>query len=160
MARVIFPDMAESQDDGQQLAQDIFQDMIHKGNRVAEIRKAEFDFLERALDEFASRIRDRELGLLSWTAALDMPLQLDKTASTSDNATKVLPVNMPMTQGSTFFGTILDQPPSGMMDGTNELPQVNAFDFFDNTGISSDVFFNIVDQMGNSAFSTTTDGYT
>ena len=150
--------MAETRDDGQQLAQEIFQEMINKGNRVAEIRKAEFDFLERTLHEFTSRVQDQELHMLSWASAMEAPL-MGRADPPTANLPQLPPLHAPPTSSNAFLETIMDQPTATFLPIPGEVPAVDGFDFFDNTGISSDVFFNIVDQMGNTTYSTT-DGFT
>ncbi|KAI9712006.1 MAG: hypothetical protein M1820_001714 [Bogoriella megaspora] len=80
MARAIFPDMADNQLPDQQDADLVFDQMICKGNRVAQVRKTQLKHLETAFQKFTMRTKEQDLQTLSWTDSLLEPLRVESEA--------------------------------------------------------------------------------
>lgn len=143
MASAIFPDMADSQPYNQSHVNMILDEIIHTGNRVAESRKAELNFLRLAFQEFSMRIQQQDLQTLSWTdTLLDsrgepglMPRQ-EQQCQTPQVISQVT---------GTSVGLLPAMAPQMVQD---YLQPPETVEFLENIGISSGEFLNIVDQMG------------
>jgi proline utilization trans-activator len=161
MASAIFPHMTENQPGNQRDAHLIFDEMIRKGNRVAETRKAELNFLELLFQEFVMRIREQESQPLSRSSTVD-PTQTSAEIMASEEQQQQAQEgdNQPTVsqQGTSGYVSILPAMvnPTGM-----PLPVARGYlqpseiaGFLDNIGISSDAFLSIVDQMGSQDYNT------
>jgi proline utilization trans-activator len=157
MAGAIFPDMGDSQPFNQRDAHILIDDLVQKGNRVAEARKAELVFLETAFQEFTRRVQQQGLQTMSWSDAVE-----DSRMDINDGTE---PTTHPHQMAD---GSAMSQPMSGtegampasLTDsdgvpqmGLSTVPQTPAdAAFLDNIGISADDFLNIVDQMASEDF--------
>ncbi|KAF4856327.1 hypothetical protein CGCSCA4_v000750 [Colletotrichum siamense] len=110
----------------------ILDDMIHKGNSVAEVRKAELTHLEFLFNEFAMRVNQPDV---QPSRPLVRSLQLRPFPSIWESSTAE-PDLASMT-------TLSEPQPLGCAPETPS----NA-EFLDSIGISSDDFLSIVEQMG------------
>ena len=84
MAGAIFPDMADTQPFTQRDVRVILDEMVRKGNRVAEERRSELAFLENAFKVFSVRIKEQGLQTMSWSDAADVHSAIDVAPDTGD----------------------------------------------------------------------------
>lgn len=137
MAKAIFPGIGVEEDYVRQ-AHVILDDMVSKGNRIAEVREMEVSRLESLCNEFAARAE--ELGLQT----LILPCPDD---SQSGCETNTGPIN--------FYFSMDELDPdvgesASSLGGARHTQQqaLGNMAFLDDIGISSDNFLTIVDQMG------------
>ncbi|KAH0440420.1 hypothetical protein CcaCcLH18_02444 [Colletotrichum camelliae] len=111
----------------------ILDDMIHKGNSVAEVRKAELTHLEFLFNEFSMRVNHPDVqpprGLVCSLQPRPLPDIWESSTAEPDLASI----------------TTLSEPRPLLC--APETP--NNAEFLDSIGISSDDFLSIVEQMGN-----------
>lgn len=137
MANTLFPQACDSETHSQ-VAHAILDEMIYKGNRLAEARKAELNHLEMLFGELAARIERRGLQTLT----LFSPDQYEGDA---DEPTASVNTGYAPDQGS-----IVPQVSGDVSCAQPVLPQTpRDMGFLDNIGISSYDFLSIVNQMGN-----------
>lgn len=137
MANTLFPPANDSET-YTQLAHSILDEMIYKGSRLADARKAELGHLETLFRELAARIERRGLQTLT----LFSPDQYEVEANERTGAQQV---TTPSDQGT------IPHPVPGDAESTQQvLPQTpRDMEFLDNIGISSYDFLSLVNQMGN-----------
>lgn len=111
----------------------ILDDMIHKGNSVAEVRKAELTHLEFLFNEFAMRVNQPDV---QPSRPLVRSLQLRPFPSIWESSTA----------GPDLASITTLSEPQPLVCAP-ETP--NNAEFLDSIGISSDDFLSIVEQMGN-----------
>lgn len=150
IARAIFPDIGEEQNDGTNKAHSLFNEMIQNGNRVAEIRKAEYDFLELALQEFTTRVKAQELQPFSWMSAITNSHIEATTIGNIEQMQSARPGHMIST--STPFVEMVGPVNDPTATSLSNSQSFTVPDFFDNIGISSNAFLSIVDQIGETTF--------
>lgn len=133
MASTLFPGVADDQCYAQH-AHKFLDEMIHKGNRVAEVRKAELVHLETLCQELAAHSERRGLQTLTLEAQ-DEP---ESISSSMDP------------QSSVPIQNLEEVPMAITEESQGGIPALNPgnLEFLDNIGISSGDFFSIVDQMG------------
>ena len=163
MTRTLFPRVV----DGEwcsQAVHGILDEMIRKGNKIAEVRKGELTHLEKLFQELAARIEQQKLQTLSlsrspddlviingseqqfntvsWDQQQQQQQQQQQTEDGKEFSTDIT------TDSGTIDLSIVNpdaQPP----DLNPALPQETSdLDFLDNIGISSYEFLSIVDQIG------------
>ena len=119
-----------------QQAYAILDEMILKGNKVADMRKAELAHLETLFYELATRAEWQALE----TLALSAPPEPDQGDIREDGQGGQ---SRPQADPATI------PTPGGMQAGSGQFPLgIANNDFLGNVGISSDEFLSIVDQMG------------
>lgn len=158
MTRTLFPRVV----DGEwcsQAAHGILDEMIRKGNRIAEVRKGELTHLEKLFQELAARIEQQNLQTLSLSRSPD-DLVIINGSEQQFNTVSWDQQQQQQTEDGKEFATDITTDP-----GTIDLPIVNPdaqppdlnpalsqetsdLDFLDNIGISSYEFLSIVDQIG------------
>ncbi|KAF0318009.1 hypothetical protein GQ607_014794 [Colletotrichum asianum] len=111
----------------------ILDDMIHKGNSVAEVRKAELAHLEFLFNEFAMRVNQPDI---QPSRPLVRSVQLRPFPSIWESSTA----------GPDLASITTLSEPQPLVCAP-ETP--NNAEFLDSIGISSDDFLSIVEQMGN-----------
>lgn len=151
MASAVFPGMANSQPYNLRDAHLIFDELVRKGNQVAEARESQLIFLEIAFEEFATRAKQQGLQTPCWSGALE--------DAWTDAATIVVDPGQPHEGhqdqhavqegggGVDFPVDVADPDGMPLMVGENPPLPENA-QFLDNIGISADDFLNIVDTIG------------
>ena len=147
MANTLFPRVTEGQGYRKE-AHAILDEMITKGNRVAEVRKAELIHLENLMMELTMRVEAGGMMTLTLTAPEE------RTTEAGNHSGQAPPDGTSMmdsenTDQIPFFGDpqymFLDQP-----------QPANHVEFLDSIGISSYEFFSIVDHIsGQDALSDT-----
>ena len=157
MTRTLFPRVV----DGEwcsQAAHGILDEMIRKGNKIAEVRKGELTHLEKLFQELAARIEQQNLQTLSLSRSPDDlviingPEQQYNTVNweqqqqqTEDG--KGFPTDISTDPGAIDLSIV--NPDAQPPDLPSALPQeASDLDFLDNIGISSYEFLSIVDQIG------------
>ncbi|OHW99443.1 zn 2cys6 transcription factor [Colletotrichum incanum] len=132
MTNAIYPSASDVDGSAQsQQAHIIFDEMIHKGNSVAEVRKAEFDYLESLFDEFNRRVghKDFQRRRMSVSIEASNGLAVIGDAVTEPNLTSMTTV-------------------SGSQELTGPFPETpDNTEFLQNIGISSEDFLSIVQQI-------------
>ncbi|KAL9086681.1 MAG: hypothetical protein Q9165_007000 [Trypethelium subeluteriae] len=156
MARAIFPDMADSQIHDQLDANLIFDQMICKGNRVAQARKAELNYLETAFREFTIRSKEQDFQTLRWADARMEPPRIE-TESTSSQRQQHDQAQQERRQyddgqdrvgGNVTFLPDISEPLSmGPPTFRDHLQPLENAELLDSIGISSDDFLSIAAQM-------------
>ncbi|KAI3558051.1 hypothetical protein CABS03_00127 [Colletotrichum abscissum] len=134
MAKALFP--AVIGDDGlSQMEQthNILDDMISKGNLVAEVRKAELVHLETLFREFTRRVRDQDFEDRIPSGSIEAVI---------DPITTQTFVSEPDLVSTTTVSE--SQPLASVFSDTPDNTE-----FLETIGISSDDFLSIVEQMGN-----------
>ena len=140
MANTLFPRVADGQTYSQE-THSILDEMICKGNRVAEARKAELTHLESLFRELAEREQRRGLQTL--------------TLFSPENAHTMPENNLSEEQQAVASGADSEMNAPSMARDPPSSPGINLqtssnVEFLDNIGISSYEFLSIVDQIGNS----------
>lgn len=165
MASAAFPGMANSQPYNLRDSHLIFDELVHKGNRVAEARQSQLIFLEIALDEFATKAKQQGLQWRCLSGAADEAWAGGAATIVADPGQGQQPQEghqdqQPVDQQGT--GSVATFPvdvadPGGMPLLVEENPPLpeNA-QFLDNIGISADDFLSIVDTIGGREY----DGFT
>lgn len=147
MSSTLFPSsIPEDQRAAQAQAHSCLDEMVSKGNRVAEVRKAELAHLESLCREMA--LYSEQRGLQTLTLDDFGGAEILSMANTEANMADVPPhdprVAAPDMRAATEIAVC------GM--GQGSMPafdnQMSNVEFLDNIGISSGDFFDIVDQMG------------
>ncbi|KXH40273.1 hypothetical protein CSIM01_06450 [Colletotrichum simmondsii] len=144
MAKALFP--AIIGDDG--LAQmeqthNILDDMISKGNLVAEVRKAELVHLETLFREFTRRVRDQDFEDRIYSPARRLNgIPSGSIEAVIDPITTQAFVSEPDLVSMTTVSE--SQPLASVLSDTPDNTE-----FLETIGISSDDFLSIVEQMGN-----------
>lgn len=161
MAGAIFPHMTDDQPYNQRHVHLILDEMIHRGNKVAEARKAELCFLELAFQELSMRLKQQDLQTLSWfDAAGETRMDAETMGGREERPQRRQSAYQQ--QQNQQYGPGPDVGiPSAITDPTDisssidrdEVQPLESVGFLDNIGISSDEFFDIVDQMGNQDYS-------
>lgn len=146
MTRTLFPNVADGEA-WNHYAHTIFDEMIARGNRLAEVRKMELNQIDSMLHEVSIRVEQQGLQTLSLLFTPEQQqsqivshgqTHLERTfAATTDPLTTATTMP-PMTEDSQSTPSALLQEPSSNLD------------FLDDMGISSYEFFSIVDQIGSS----------
>lgn len=145
MTRTLFPNVTEGEA-WNHYAHSIFDEMIARGNRLAEVRKMELSQIDSMLHEVSVRVEQQGLQTLSllstpeqqqsYATSHSQTHQERTFAATTDHQ---ITVTMPaMTEDSQSTPSALLQEPSSNLD------------FLDDMGISSYEFFSIVDQIWSS----------
>lgn len=124
-------------------------EMISKGNRVAEVRKGELVRLQSLCQELEKQSDQRGLRSLSllYPSELEMGQGSDRDpVAVTDNPGSIDPaVDSGISMASSNFGISPFSMPGNMLAGhSNTLSSLGTFE---DTGISSEEFFSIVDQM-------------
>lgn len=136
MANALFPRISDSETSGLD-AHKILDEMIHKGNQLAEVRKTELARLEALFQELETRIERRGLQTL--------------TLTTGSNQVSIGITNEP-NDGSGERAFSSNHETIGSLDCIlpSSLTQASSHpELLDNIGISSYEFLSIVDQIGN-----------
>lgn len=136
MANVLFPRVPDSQTSSQD-AHAILDEMVHKGNRLAEVRKTELAHLETLFQELGARIERRGLQTLTLSTSPDQA----NTGITND------PGEEPQGRAFPTDHEEIDSLHSPLPSALAQAP--NHPELLDNIGISSYEFLSIVDQIGN-----------
>lgn len=140
MARAVFPDL---DNDRAYICQaySILDEMISKGNRVAELRKRELIYLEDLCQDFSkeSELRGLETLILPYPMGLDMESEGNSTTQPDSITLTASDLSIPehTPEHMPFVGSVDEH------TGSENLTVL------EDIGISSDEFFSIVDQMGN-----------
>lgn len=160
MTRTLFPRVV----DGEwcsQAAHGILDEMIRKGNKIAEVRKRELMHLEKLFQELAARIEQQNLQTLSLSRSPDDLVIINGSEQQFNTVSWDQQQQQQQqtedgrgfsTDISTDSGTIdlsIVNPDAQPPDLNPALPQeASDLDFLDNIGISSYEFLSIVDQIG------------
>lgn len=160
MTRTLFPRVV----DGEwcsQAAHGILDEMIRKGNRIAEVRKGELTHLEKLFQELAVRIEQQNLQTLSLSRSPDDLVVINDSEQQFNTVTweQQQQQQQPAENGKGFPADITTDPETidlSIVNPDAQQPDLNpAFpqetsdlDFLDNIGISSYEFLSIVDQIG------------
>lgn len=139
MANALFPHLDDGKTYSQQ-AHSILDEMVFKGNRVAQMRKSELSHLETLFDELVQHAERRGLQPLSLSVPPETEIELGNISCEDGHGggypTHTEPAAVPMAK---------DPPPLS--------PQLHSgttnHEFLGNIGISSYEFLSIMDQMGN-----------
>ncbi|KAM0817413.1 putative Zn(II)2Cys6 transcription factor [Seiridium cardinale] len=170
MANAIFPDFAESQPfHDRDAAHLLFDEMVNKGNKVAKARKAHLGHLELLFDELARKVQQQGLqppalfgpcrDLRVETGGPDYENQ--QQASIPHIRPQQQEIQLRIERGlaigdesasrTTVAGPSMMPSPIATAHTVSTFPDrlqsPGNIGFLDNIGISSDDFFNIVDQM-------------
>ena len=138
LANALFPQL-EDCPTFNQLAHSILDEMVSKGNRVAEMRKAELTHLQTLFDELASRAEWRALQTLALSApAIAEPPVQDTICVDGQGGAYLSPAEPPEMPTPVDIQASSAHLHLGMENN----------DFLGNVGISSYEFLSIVDQMG------------
>ncbi|KAF9873723.1 hypothetical protein CkaCkLH20_08833 [Colletotrichum karsti] len=113
----------------------ILDDMIHKGNSVAEVRKSELVHLEYLFSEFATRLKQPDFQPPRLPVRSREVAPVIEVGESSTSVTEPDLVSMTTLSESQSLFCAPDTP--------------NNAEFLDSIGISSDDFLSIVEQMGN-----------
>jgi proline utilization trans-activator len=154
IATAIFPDMADNQTYTLSDAHWIYEQMIQKGNKVAEARRTELNFLEVAFEQFAIRVKQQELETFSWIETTEVDGLNDELVTEVEQRSGI-PQNTIQSQQDLQQGNIAREQFSGdppthitLLTPTTKDPQSSEnIDFLDDLGISSEAFFSLLDQM-------------
>lgn len=170
MANAIFPDTTEAQPfQSQEVIHSLFDEMAHKGNRIAQVKKAQLVRLETSFQELAAKVKQQGLQAASLSdpsgAQAEAPVtaSAEQRQSAGSNREYVQGGISPLhAQGmgpdvcmnaaspsDAMSSTIMDTQLGGVsiepsLTGSVQTPNI---EFLENIGISSDEFFRIVDQM-------------
>lgn len=162
MTRTLFPRVV----DGEwcsQAAHSILDEMIRKGNRIAEVRKGELTHLEKLFKELAARIEQQNLQTLSLSRSPDDLVVINGSEQQFNTLSWDQQQHQQQQQqteyGKRFPADITTDPetidlsivnPDAQQPDLNpDFPQETSdLDFLDNIGISSYEFLSIVDQIG------------
>lgn len=138
MANALFPRLAEGQDSTEG-AYELLDEMINKGNKVAEARRNELLNLKRLFTELSTRIEERGLRTLTLPDMnfVDLHHGDAQFPATPFTGSEAMSSSLAVTHAP--------------LDADQQVP-CNT-DFLDNIGISSYEFLSIVDQMGHSDLS-------
>ncbi|KAL5362581.1 Zn(II)2Cys6 transcription factor [Aspergillus floccosus] len=141
MANTLFPHLAEGNPRSQQ-AHSLLDEMIHKGSRIAAVRKTELVHLEALFEELGTRIERRGLQVLTLSTPEDpRPVPEDSTSGNERAVSSMFnPENMPL---NTTGEEESSSTPTSFPQSTNSLG------LLENIGISSYEFFSILEQIGN-----------
>lgn len=141
MANALFPRVPDSQRFSQD-AHAIIDEMISKGNRLAEVRKEELTYLETLFQELVAQIERRGLQTLTLSTSPD---QTNTELSTSnDTGEETQGQVFMMEHGTTTIHPLTPPSPDDTLPQTSTNPEL-----LDNIGISSGEFFSIVNQISN-----------
>lgn len=122
------------------LAHEALNEMISKGNRVAEVRKSELIRLQELCNELAQQSDRRGLQALSLLQPTDPVINMgDQTTCTEER------IGHDLDPGA--FGLITPFIPTEPIGPTEDLNSLHNSGIFSDTGISSGEFLSIVDQM-------------
>lgn len=138
LANTLFPQL-EGCPTYNHVAYSILDEMVCKGNRVAEMRKSELAHLQTLFDELATRAEWRALQTLALSAPPETDSQLQDTICEDGQDGGYLPQAEPT--------AVLTPGDIQTSSAHLHLGMVNN-DFLGNLGISSNEFISIVDQMG------------
>lgn len=146
MANAVFPGADEH--DYAQLTLALLDEMINRGNKVAEVRKAELEHLQTLCRELA--MQSERHGLEPLTLAVPEGLEMQSDTAGAEEAQQEISVAAP--------GAVAVMPegaptPSTSMDHINM--GNNSESFMDNLGISSYEIFTLADQLENQDILTT-----
>lgn len=142
MASTLFPGVADDQGYAQQ-AHAILDEMISKGNKIAEVRRTELVHLENLCQELA--VRSEQRGLQTLTLAGPEGSEADTDNNMTGRAEQE-PATLAPDSGM-VPPLMSEHPPSSLPDLDPQMS--NNLELLDDIGISSGEFFSIVDQMGN-----------
>lgn len=140
MARAMFPTAVDEQDYIQQ-AHTIVNEMISKGNRIAQARKTELLRLESLLEEFVTRSNRHGLQVFDLSCPdVWEPLEDGCAAIAQDSS-----------QAATGAGALaaMNLQPNFFMQPAEQGQDHIGYSFMEDIGISSDAFLAIVNQMSN-----------
>ena len=140
MANAVFPGTDEH--DYAQLTMALLDEMINRGNKVAEVRKSELMHLQTLCQELA--MQSERHGLETLTLAVPEGLEMQSDTAAAEEAQQERSVAPPGTGAVIHEGS---QSPSTSMDPITM--GNNSESFMDNLGISSYEFFTLVDQLEN-----------
>ncbi|OBT81970.1 hypothetical protein VE02_09318 [Pseudogymnoascus sp. 03VT05] len=139
MANALFPNLEDGKTYGRQ-AHSILNEMVSKGNKVAQMRKSELSHLETLFDELAKHVERRGLQPLSLSVPPETEIELGNISCEDEHGgpypAHTEPTVVPMAKEDPPLS------PQLYLGTTNH-------DFLDNIGISSYEFLSIMDQMGN-----------
>lgn len=149
MANALFPHLAEEQD-STEAAYTILDEMIAKGNRVAEVRKRELLNLKQLFGELAIRVQERGLRTLTLPDFNVVSAPPDSNPHNHPQAqAHVGNLQFPVTPST---NSEMTGPPVSGHGQASIVPDAQIpcnVEFLDNIGISSYEFLSIIDQMGN-----------
>lgn len=136
MTRTLFPHVADGEACSNS-AHSIFDEMITKGNRLAQVRKSELTQIESLFAELSTQIKRH--GLQTLTLSTPDHVYPETSCQTDQGIASVPTPQSPslFTSGDSEFST------ATLEQDTRNL------DILDSIGISSYEFFSIVDQMEN-----------
>ena len=156
MASAAFPGMVNSQPYNLRDSHLLFDELVHKGNRVAEARQSQLIFLEIALDEFAMKAKQQGLQAPclsgaadeAWSGAATIvvdPGQEDRQSPEANEGQQMGEQG----QGAVaaFSVDVADTSEMPVLVEENPPVPVNA-QFLDGSGISADEFLGIADTIG------------
>lgn len=126
MATALFPGVADEQN-SRLLVHQLLDNMIARGNRLANVRKQELVYLEAQCQELVTQVQQQGLQTLSLAVADETASEIARKAD-EEQQQRLLAAEMEMQCGGA--------------GGTSDL------EFLDNIGISSEEFMAIVQQIG------------
>ncbi|CAK7221442.1 hypothetical protein SBRCBS47491_004527 [Sporothrix bragantina] len=141
MAHALFPDVV-NYDSCRDMAHQILDDLVYRGNRVASARRSELRHLEGLCNELISRGQQHGLQTLQ-LVELEPPSKIslvgEQPSADSDSN--------PLANGGDPSQTM---PAMHAMDVMHHHQPTSDMEFLDSIGISSEEFLSIVQQIGNS----------
>lgn len=144
LAKTLFPATADDQSDSQE-AHTLFDEIIDKGNRIAQARKSELARLENLCQDLITQSERRGLQMLNLSYATGSVSDTDGNVLThSDQPSGGGPPDPDFVESTTTEYPQFAPTPSGQ--GTT---MTSNFSVLDDIGISSDDFFAIVNEMDN-----------
>jgi proline utilization trans-activator len=162
IATAIFPDMADNQTCNLNDAHWIYEQMIQKGNKVAEARRTELNILEIAFQQFAIRVKQQELETFSWIENTEGSGLNGQPVTEIDQRNEVFENLMESQQDIQQGNVTGEQFPRNFSPNTALLPSITRdpqssenVEFLDDLGISSEAFFSLLDQMDGQNYSLT-----
>ncbi|KAI9929625.1 hypothetical protein MW887_001099 [Aspergillus wentii] len=136
MTKTLFPHSVDGEACSKS-AHSILDEMIHKGNRLAEVRSAELTHLEQLFQHLTTRIEQQDLQ----TLYLSTPEQRNAPGPNIHNVQEEPATDPEATTAP--LATDLPMSPTAIVQEAGDL------DFLESIGISSYEFLSIVDQIGN-----------
>lgn len=154
IASAVFPGIASSQPCNFRDSHLIFDELVRKGNRVAEARVSQLIFLETAFEEFATRAKQQGLQMPCWSGA-PVDTWTDVAAIIADPAQEHQRHTERQSQHAmqdvsgdmSFPADVANFDGMPLSIGEDSQLSDNA-QFLDNIGISADDFLDIVDSIG------------
>lgn len=134
MARTLFPHVTDSEACSN-YAHSILDEMISKGNKLAEVRKSELAHIELLFQELSTQMKRHGLQALT----LSSPEQIDAACQAQQD----------MPSAANTQSALVPADENSQCPASPLAQEARNLDLLDNIGISSYDFFSIVDQMEN-----------